>query len=98
MSATLTGQKTRWVVSTAGAVVIVGALIMLVRLPVVVSLPSASSSIPARKPVVQLANPISTGDEILKEELELRDPRPLFLPTRFNAALPDPRLETGRTF
>jgi hypothetical protein len=44
-----------------------------------------------------MARPGET-EMLLKEEAELRDLRPLFLPTERNAALPDPRLEPGRTF
>jgi len=35
---------------------------------------------------------------LLKEETELRDLSPLFLPTERNASLPPPRREPGRTF
>jgi len=38
------------------------------------------------------------ADAFLKEETEIRDLRPLFLPTEFNATLPEPRREPGRTF
>jgi hypothetical protein len=38
------------------------------------------------------------SDLLLKAEAQLRDLRPLFLPTDRNAALPEPRLEPGRTF
>jgi hypothetical protein len=36
-------------------------------------------------------------DRVLKDEAMIRDLRPLFLPTRFNAALAEPRREPGRT-
>jgi hypothetical protein len=36
------------------------------------------------------------GDVVLQDEAVLRDPRPLFLPTRLNASLPEPRREAGQ--
>ena len=46
--------------------------------------------------VVQIARP-GMGDSLLQDEAVLRDPRPLFLPTRLNATPTDPRREAGRT-
>ena len=37
------------------------------------------------------------ADVLLKDEALIRDLRPLFLPTEFNATLPEPRREPGRT-
>lgn len=51
---------------------------------------------PPQKSSVQIARP-GVADEVLKEEAELRDLRPLFLPTHRNAALPEPKREPGRT-
>jgi hypothetical protein len=48
------------------------------------------------KPAVEVARPGPT-DELLRQETELRDLRPLFLPTNHNAALREPRREPGRT-
>src|SRR5690606_6586486 len=48
------------------------------------------------KAMVQMARP-DDADLLLKAEAELRDLRPLFLPTERNAALPEPRLEPGRS-
>lgn len=47
-------------------------------------------------PVVQMARP-AEADIVLKDEAQIRDLRPLFLPTEFNATLSEPRREPGRT-
>jgi hypothetical protein len=39
----------------------------------------------------------SEADVVLKDEAMMRDLRPLFLPTEFNATLSEPRREPGRT-
>ncbi len=48
------------------------------------------------KPLVEVARP-GPADELLRQETELRDLRPLFLPTNRNAGLREPRREPGRT-
>ena len=59
--------------------------------------PSAPpSTAVAGQVVVQIARP-GMGDSLLQDEAVLRDPRPLFLPTRLNATPTDPRREAGRT-
>lgn len=98
MNASLPGQKQRWSVAVAAAVIILVLLLYLFRLPpppTVLPIPSTASSSPAVKHAVQLAAP---ADRLLKDETELRDLRPLFLPTDRNAQLPPLKREPGRTF
>lgn len=87
----------RWVMASASAVVMIAAILLLFRLPPPTTpLPSAlTTSLP--KPMLTMARP-DDSDLLLKEEALLRDLQPLFLPTDRNAALPEPRLEPGRTF
>ncbi|MGH7957220.1 MAG: hypothetical protein ACREH8_09425 [Opitutaceae bacterium] len=90
-------SRNRWVVAAAGGCVIMAALLLLFRFPApTTSLPQAAASTSARA-AVEMARPDDT-DRVLKAEAQLRDLRPLFLPTERNAALPEPRLEPGRTF
>jgi hypothetical protein len=87
----------RWVVASATALVMIGVVLLLFRLPApTTSFPSVLSP-PPPKPMLTMARP-DDSDLLLKEEAQLRDLRPLFLPTDRNAALPEPRLEPGRTF
>lgn len=96
MNAALAGEKRRLVLAGAGAVVIVAAFLFLVRVPPGETLPSGA--VPgAPRSAVHLAKP-SSADGILSEIMELRDMRPLFLPTDRNATLPEPKVEPGRTF
>lgn len=90
-------SRSRWGIAAAGAVVVIVAVLFLFRLPAPVAglAPPLISSAP--KASVQMARP-DNSDRLLKQEAELRDLRPLFLPTERNAALPEPRLEPGRTF
>jgi hypothetical protein len=93
-------SKGRWVIAAAGAVAITGSVLLLFQLPGPVHpLPiSPVSPAPATpKASVRMARPDDTN-RLLKEEALLRDLRPLFLPTERNAALPEPRIESGRTF
>jgi len=85
----------RWMIATIAGIVIVVLLLLLFRIPPPVSSLPGTGSLPA--PAVQVARP-DESDRLLKAESELRDLRPLFLPTERNAALPEPRLEPGRTF
>lgn len=87
-------DRTRWLIAALGATVVLGGLLVLFRIPA----PPAARP-PVIKPVksVQIAQP-GPADPLLQEETEIRDLRPLFLPTRRNAALPEPRREAGRTF
>jgi hypothetical protein len=88
----------RWLSACLGAVVGVLLLLGLFRTPVFEGLPSttvASQSVPK----VELA---AHENELLVEEVALRDPTPLFLPTRWNAgedalAMSAPR-EPGSSF
>lgn len=88
--------KGRWVLASGGGVVIAVTLLLLFQFsaPTTPLVSNVDSPIPA---IVKLARPDNT-DPVLKQEAELRDLRPLFLPTERNAALPEPRLEPGRTF
>ena len=89
-----------WVVASLGALATVGALALLVRAPT----PPAAQPGPAPIPSVGLARLDGTaGDAVLREEAQLRDPTPLFLPTAdLNAAQGvDPKRnvrEPGDTF
>lgn len=86
--------KGRWLVAAVGAAVIIGGLLLMFRLPAPTK-PLAPLATP--KAVVKMARP-DDSSRLLREEAELRDLRPLFLPTERNAALPEPRLEPGRAF
>ena len=89
-----------WIVASLGALVIVGALALLVRAPG----PPAPRPGAGPVPSVGLARLNGTaGDALLREEALLRDPTPLFLPTAdLNAAQGvDPKRnlrEPGDTF
>jgi hypothetical protein len=89
-----------WILASLGAVVIVGALALLVRSPA----PPAARPGPGPIPSVGLARlDGSAGGAVLREEALLRDPTPLFLPTAdLNAAQGvDPKRtlrEPGDTF
>lgn len=86
----------RWVIALAVALLVMGAFVSLVNLaPPPAPLPARTDAETVR-PAVKIARPDDT-DALLKEEAELRDLRPLFLPTARNAALPEPKLEPGRT-
>jgi hypothetical protein len=80
-------------VSVAVAAAVFAAVVMLFRLP---KLAGLASTLHPRTPV-QVARP-GPADPLLREETELRDLAPLFLPTERNASLPTPRREPGRTF
>lgn len=89
--------RNRWMIAAGGAGVIMAVLLFLFRFPA----PSTTFSTPVVKPrptaTVQLTTPDERG-ALVQAEAELRDLRPLFLPTERNAALPEPRLEPGRTY
>jgi hypothetical protein len=98
MSSAVFGEKARSTVSAAGAVAILATLLLLFRFPPrPLPLPTATATHAKPMPPVQIAKAMA-ADAVLKEETELRDLRPLFLPTEHNAALPEPRREPGRTF
>ena len=85
----------RWLAAFVGALGVVGGLALLFRSPAPRQL-----TLPARvetKQALRVARP-DDRNVLLKQETELRDLRPLFLPTERNAALPEPQLEPGRTF
>jgi hypothetical protein len=96
MSENVIGEKGRWTIATIGAIGATAILLFLFRLPPSPIALTPSIPEPVRS-VVKMARP-DEADMLLKAETELRDLRPLFLPTERNAALPAPRLEAGRTF
>ncbi|MBI5380385.1 MAG: hypothetical protein HZA31_00640 [Opitutae bacterium] len=72
-----------WMALAAGAVLVAGAGLLLVRSPKTSGSAARAGSIPS----VGLARlDGATGDAVLREEAWLRDPTPLFLPTEWNAA------------
>lgn len=86
----------RWLVAAAVAVLVMAAFVSLAKLSPAPSPPAATANSDPLRPVVKIARP-DNSDTLLKEEAELRDLRPLFLPTERNAALAEPKLEPGRT-
>lgn len=97
MHASLAGAKQRWTVATLVGAVLVVALLGLFRLPPAQVLPPPGWA--DTRPVVKHSVRVATSaDELLKDETELRDLRPLFLPTERNAMLPQLEREPGRTF
>ena len=72
-----------WLFSTGGSLVVILLLVSLFRVPVSTPGPANRSSANAVLPRVELA---AHEDELLIEEMALRDPTPLFLPTVWNAA------------
>jgi hypothetical protein len=81
MKASIRGLKL-WLSATGGSLVVIVLLLSLFRAPV--STPGKPNSESANAvPRVELAAP---GNELLIEEMALRDPTPLFLPTVWNAA------------
>jgi hypothetical protein len=86
-------NKIRWAIAASIAGTVIVAMTMIFSLP-----PPPRPAIPggAKLAPVQLARPAG-GDEVLKDEALIRDLRPLFLPTAFNAHLPEPRREPGRS-
>ncbi len=92
--------RIRWMVAGGGAAVVLLSMLALFRFPAGTGgppPPPATATPPApSKPLVQMRD--TSTDTALKEEAEIRDLRPLFLPTDFNVSLPEPRREPGRTF
>ena len=84
-------------IATTAAIAITVVLLLLFRIPPPATPLAVTRPAAAAKASVQVARPDET-DMLLKAEADLRDLRPLFLPTDRNAALPEPRLEPGRTF
>ncbi len=89
---------TRWMVSGAASVAVMATLLALFRFsgPSTAPLTAKQRLEPPSKPLVQMRD--TATDTALKEEAEVRDLRPLFLPTEFNVSLPEPRRDPGRTF
>lgn len=84
-------EQLSWAAYAASALIVVAAAAWFLRGPP--AIPKADA--PSGPLAIQLARP-GGGDQVLRDEAILRDPRPLFLPTAFNAALPEPRREAGR--
>lgn len=80
-----------WFAAAAGALLVGGGAVVLFRFPAA-PLPAP----PQAKSAVELARP-ALAEELLRQETEMRDLRPLFLPTNRNATLPEPKREPGRT-
>lgn len=79
--------------SALAAGLIMGGVLFLFRPP---SPPPTAPKLAARPPV-QLARP-GTADPILREQAEMRDLAPLFLPTDRNASLSPPPRDPSRNF
>lgn len=99
MSATLVGNKRRWIAAAAGALVVMLAMLSLLRVPTepVPPFVSLSVSVPnTGRMAIQLTN-AGGADQRLTDEASMHDQIPLFLPTSRNVALkPPPRPEAGR--
>jgi hypothetical protein len=97
MSEAVWENRNRWIVAAVGGVVIIAMMAFLFRFPAPVQPLTSTAGSTTPKAEVQMTRPDNT-DVVLRAEAYLRDLRPLFLPTDRNAALPEPRLEPGRTF
>ena len=82
--------KNRWVTAGLGALVVVGSLALLVRVPPLPLAHPAGVSPPA-PPVVALAR-TGASQQTLADETRMRDLTPLFLPTEWNARAKQPPL------
>jgi hypothetical protein len=71
----------QWVPAGVGAGLIIGTVLLLFRVPQVSTKPRTTEQ-STQITKVELA---PKGDALLREEAELKDPTPLFLPTRWNA-------------
>lgn len=91
------GARVRWGVAAASALLVTGTFLFLIRVPSGATRFTMPEPVAVSRPTVKIARP-DVGDTLMKEEAELRDLQPMFLPTERNAALPEPRLEPGRTF
>ena len=86
--------RMRWAIASGGAVGVVGLLVLLFRQPT----PPPPLTLPQRAADVSLARPTAT-DRLLSEQTVLRDNAPLFLPTKWNATLAEPKpREPARAF
>jgi hypothetical protein len=88
------GDRGRWLLAGATAVAVLAGMALLFGSPA--EPPAAPPPAVAGKFFLRLAPPGATN-VLLRQETELRDLRPLFLPTGRNAALREPRREPGRT-
>lgn len=92
-------QRRQWAIAAVGAGVALALVMVLFRFPAVPETlaPPVPSTREAVRSGVQIAKP-DDSDAILRDEAQVRDLRPLFLPTEHNVSLPEPRREPGRTF
>lgn len=88
--------RVRWAIASGIAIGVMGAFLLLVSGLSPGNPPPLPAGQAEVRPTVKIARP-DASDALLKEEAELRDLRPLFLPTARNARLPDPKREPGRT-
>lgn len=79
MALAATGTKRRWLVSAIGAALVIAVLLLLFRVPVREGQPIPGATPPG---AIRLSPRRS-------DELVIRDPAPLFLPTRYNAQPPE---------
>lgn len=70
-----------WVPAGAGAGLVIATTLLLFRSPQVPTKPPAAE----RSTQITKVELAPKGDTLLREEAELKDPTPLFLPTRWNA-------------
>jgi hypothetical protein len=87
------GEKRRWIIAALAAAAVMAGVVLLFRPP---TPPPAGAKLAGRPPV-QLARP-GTADPILREQAEMRDLAPLFLPTDKNASLSPPPRDPSRSF
>lgn len=101
MSGAVHSNRAHWIAAGLAAAAVMAALLFLFRFPKTSDFGASATvtSTAASRPRSNLQmTRTSAADSVLKEETEIRDLRPLFLPTEFNVALPEPRREAGRTF
>jgi hypothetical protein len=89
MGAAAGRDQGRWLAAGAGAIAAVLAVLALFRLP-----PRAPPAAAGTKPSLGLA----ALDPLLREQTELNDPQPLFLPTAWNASPRVPARDPAATF
>ena len=92
MSSVSNSDRGHWFAAALGALSLAGGAFFLFRFPAAPS----SLPLPSAKSTVELARP-GQADELLRQETEMRDLRPLFLATNRNASLPQPKREPGHT-
>jgi hypothetical protein len=89
--------NSRWVIASLGGLGIIVVIVVLFSVPQS-TFPLPTASVSTRPPAAVKMAKTDIPDAYLKAETELRDLRPLFLPTERNASLPEPRLEPAGTY